>query len=73
MQVTPNNPYIFSFERSGCLLIMKVWAVFCRRTRRRRGFGRLEIDARDLDDGVPRGFLAGAIGEVWLALHLNRA
>ena len=32
-----------------------------------------EIDARDLDDGLPRGFLAGAIVEVWLALHLNWA
>src|SRR5450432_1479123 len=47
---------------------------FCyRRNRRRRGFDRLEIDARDLDDGLPRGILAGAIVEVWLALHLNWA
>ena len=27
-----------------------------------------EIDARDLDDGLPRGFLAGAIVEVGVAL-----
>jgi len=32
-----------------------------------------EIDARDLDDGLPRGFLAGAIVEVWVALRLNWA
>jgi hypothetical protein len=32
-----------------------------------------EIDAGDLDDGLPRGFLAGAIVEVWVALRLNRA
>jgi hypothetical protein len=32
-----------------------------------------QVDARDLDDGLPRGFLAGAIVEVWLALHLNWA
>ena len=32
-----------------------------------------EVDARDLDDGLPRGFLAGAIVEVWLALHLDGA
>ena len=41
----------------------------------RRAQGRCgsEIDARDLDNGLPRGFLAGAIVEVWLALHLNWA
>ncbi len=32
-----------------------------------------ETDARDLDDGLPRGFLAGAIVEVWMALRLNWA
>ncbi len=32
-----------------------------------------EVDAGDLDDGLPRGFLAGAIVEVWLALHLSWA
>ena len=32
-----------------------------------------EIDARDLDDGLPRGFLAGAIVEVWVELRLNWA
>ena len=32
-----------------------------------------EIDAGDLDDGLPRGFLAGAIVEVWVALRLNWA
>ena len=32
-----------------------------------------QVDARDFDDGLPRGFLAGAIVEVWLALHLNWA
>ena len=32
-----------------------------------------EIDAGDLDDGLPRGFPAGAIVEVWLALRLNWA
>ena len=32
-----------------------------------------EVDAGDLDDGLPRGFLAGAIVEVWVALRLNWA
>jgi len=32
-----------------------------------------QIDAGDIDDGLPRGFLAGAIVEVRLALHLNWA
>ena len=32
-----------------------------------------EIDARDLDDGLPGGFLAGAIVDVWVALRLNWA
>ncbi len=32
-----------------------------------------EIDARDLNYGLPRGFLVGAIVEVWVALHLNWA
>jgi hypothetical protein len=32
-----------------------------------------EVEARDLDDGLPRGFLAGAIVEVWVALRLNWA
>ena len=32
-----------------------------------------EIDARDLDDDLPRGFLAGAIAEVWLELRLHWA
>ena len=32
-----------------------------------------QVDAGDLDDGLPRGFLAGAIVEVWLALHLDWA
>jgi hypothetical protein len=32
-----------------------------------------EIDAGDLDDGLPRGFLAGAIEKVWMALRLNWA
>ena len=32
-----------------------------------------EIDAGDLDHGLPRGFLAGAIVEVWVALRLNWA
>jgi hypothetical protein len=32
-----------------------------------------EIDARDLDDGLPGGFLVGAIVEVWVALRLNWA
>ena len=40
--------------------------------RAQRWCGR-KIDAGDLDDGLPRGFLIGAIVEVWLALHLNRA
>ncbi len=31
------------------------------------------VDAGDLDDGLPRGFLAGAIVEVWVALRLNWA
>ena len=32
-----------------------------------------EIDARDLDDGLPRGFLAGAIVKVWVAHRLDWA
>ena len=32
-----------------------------------------QIDAGDLDDRLPRGFLAGAVVKVLLALHLNRA
>ena len=32
-----------------------------------------EIDAGDLDDGLPRRFLAGAIVEVRVALRLNWA
>jgi hypothetical protein len=32
-----------------------------------------QVDAGDLHDGLPRGFLAGAIVEVWLALRLNWA
>ena len=42
------------------------------RTPRSRVLGG-EIDAGDLDDGLPRGFLAGAIVEVWVALRLNWA
>ena len=37
-----------------------------------RGLGG-QVDAGDIDDGLPRGFLAGAIEEVWLALLLNWA
>ena len=40
---------------------------------RAQGWCGREIDARDLDDGLPRGFLAGAIVEVWVALRLNWA
>ena len=32
-----------------------------------------EIDAGHLDDGLPRGFLSGAIVEVWVTLRLNWA
>ncbi len=32
-----------------------------------------QVHAGDLDDGLPRGFLAGAIVEVWVALRLNWA
>lgn len=32
-----------------------------------------QVDAGDLDDGLPRGFLAGAIVKVWVALRLNWA
>ena len=32
-----------------------------------------QVDAGDHDDGLPRGFLAGAIVEVWVALRLNWA
>ena len=47
---------------------------FCyRRNRRRRGSDRREIDARDIDDGLPGGFLVGAIVEVWVELRLNWA
>jgi hypothetical protein len=33
----------------------------------------LQVDAGDLDHGLPRGFLAGAIVEVWVLLRLNWA
>jgi hypothetical protein len=32
-----------------------------------------QVDAGDTDDGLARGFLAGAIVEVWVALRLNWA
>jgi hypothetical protein len=32
-----------------------------------------QVRAGDLDDGLPRGFLAGVIVEVWLLLHLDWA
>jgi hypothetical protein len=32
-----------------------------------------QVDAGDLDHGLPPGFLAGAIVEVWVALRLNWA
>ena len=32
-----------------------------------------EIAARDLDDGLPRGFLAGAIVKMWAAHRLDWA
>ena len=32
-----------------------------------------EIDAGDLDDGLPRGFLAGAIVKMWVAHRLDWA
>jgi hypothetical protein len=32
-----------------------------------------EIAARNIDDGLPCGFLVGAIVEVWVALRLNWA
>ena len=35
--------------------------------------GKRQVDAGDLDDGLPRGFLTGAIVEVWVALRLNWA
>ncbi len=35
--------------------------------------GLRQVHAGDLDDGLPRGFLAGAIVEVWVALRLNWA
>ncbi len=39
----------------------------------RSWLARFEIDARHLDDGLPRGFLSGAIVEVWVTLRLNWA
>src|SRR5271155_5545097 len=41
--------------------------------RRAQGWCGREIDPRDLDDGLPRGFLAGAIVQVWVELRLNWA
>ena len=32
-----------------------------------------QVHARDLDDALPCGFLAGAMVEVWVALRLNWA
>ena len=46
---------------------------FYRRTRWRRGFGWLKIDARDLDDGLPRGLLVGAIVHMRLTHRLDWA
>ena len=38
-----------------------------------RGCWGRQVDTRDLDDGLPRGFLAGVIVEAWVVLRLNRA
>ena len=35
--------------------------------------GLRQVHAGDLDDGLPSGFLAGAIVEVWVTLHLDGA
>ncbi len=32
-----------------------------------------KVDARDLDDGLPRGFLVGTIVKVWVAHRLDWA
>jgi hypothetical protein len=32
-----------------------------------------QADGGDIDDGLPRGFLAGAIVKMWVALRLNWA
>ena len=45
----------------------------CVRTPWSRVFGLRQVHAGDLDDGLPRGFLAGVIVEVWVALHLDWA
>ena len=37
-----------------------------------RGWVR-QVDARDLDDGLPRGFLTGAIVKMWVAHRLDWA
>ncbi|MGA8100102.1 MAG: hypothetical protein WB810_15710, partial [Candidatus Cybelea sp.] len=34
---------------------------------RGQGCGARPVDAGDLDDGLPRGFLVGAIVQVWVA------
>ena len=41
--------------------------------RRTQGCWVRQVDAGDFDDGVPGGFLIGAIVEVWVALRLNWA
>src|SRR5690348_10224926 len=35
--------------------------------------GKRQVDAGDTDDGLPRGFLVGAIVNVWVARRLNWA
>ena len=39
----------------------------------RKGCWLRQVDAGDLDDGLPRGFLAGAIVKVWVAHRLDWA
>lgn len=83
--VPPIITTFLSWYRSICILLARLGlrttnlsmsilrAVFYRRHRGRRGFDRRQVDASDLDHGLPRGFLAGAIVEVWVALRLNWA
>ena len=48
-------------------------AIGCSLRHRAQGSCGGEVDAGDLDDGLPRGFLVGAIVGVWVALRLNWA
>src|SRR5271168_4367165 len=53
--VPPIITTFLPWYRSMCIFLVMLGLIY----RRRRGFDRHEIDARNLDDGLPGGFLVG--------------